>query len=412
MKFSFRYNNERKKLIENFFSLSVLQVLSYVFSLITLPYLAKTIGAENFGRIAFGAAVISYFQCVVQWGFRYSSVRDIAISRDDPVAVSKIASKVLCASLFLMIASSLVLLLLVCLVPSLYAEKEIILITALIIPGYTFFPDWLFQGMEKMKYITFMSFFSRLLFTISIFLFIKSPDDYVLEPAIQALGQFLPGILSLMYGIKIFNLKLKFVGFKEPICTLKEGFNVFFTQFMPTLYNQMSIVLLGSLVGQTAVGLFSAAYKFIGISEQFSAVLSRTFFPFLARRMDKHRMYALISGSISLLVSLVLLLGADIIINLFFTDEYTEAVFLLRILAFGPFFLFLRNTFGVNGLILIKKDKSYRNIVFICSVLGFVLALFSIPKWGSVGVAITFMVSWALMGLCSYFIFNKCNNEK
>lgn len=165
MKFSFRYNNERKKLIENFFSLSVLQVLSYVFSLITLPYLAKTIGAENFGRIAFGAAVISYFQCVVQWGFRYSSVRDIAISRDDPVAVSKIASKVLCASLFLMIASSLVLLLLVCLVPSLYAEKEIILITALIIPGYTFFPDWLFQGMEKMKYITFMSFFSRLLFT-------------------------------------------------------------------------------------------------------------------------------------------------------------------------------------------------------------------------------------------------------
>ena len=66
----------------------------------------------------------------------------------------------------------------------------------------------------------------------------------------------------------------------------------------------------------------------------------------------------------------------------------------------------------MNGLILIKKDKSYRNIVFICSVLGFVLALFSIPKWGSVGVAITFMVSWALMGLCSYFIFNKCNNEK
>ena len=74
--------------------------------------------------------------------------------------------------------------------------------------------------------------------------------------------------------------------------------------------------------------------------------------------------------------------------------------------------MFLRNTFGVNGLILIKKDKSYRNIVFICSVIGFVLALISIPKWEGVGVAITFMVSWALMGLCSYFKFNKYNNEK
>lgn len=49
MKFSFRYNNERKKLIENFFSLSVLQVLSYVF----LPLKAYCKSGKNVGKASF-----------------------------------------------------------------------------------------------------------------------------------------------------------------------------------------------------------------------------------------------------------------------------------------------------------------------------------------------------------------------
>ena len=412
MKRFIQFKGERRNLVENFLSLSVLQVLGYVFSLITLPYLAKTLGAENFGRISFGAAVISYFQCVVQWGFRYSAVRDIAVKRSDNDSVSRIVSNVLCASSFLMILSFILLLLLVYIIPSFREEWKVILVTSLIIPGYTFFPDWLFQGMEKMKYITVMSFFSRLIFTLLIFLFIKSPDDYVVEPALQAIGQFIPGILSLLYGIKIFNLKLKLVGFSEILSTLKDGFNVFFTQFMPTLYNQLSIVLLGSMVSQAAVGVFSAAYKFIGISEQFAAVLSRTFFPFLARRINKHHVFAMISGTISLLVSAAFFVGADIIIKIFFTEEYSDAVFILRILAFGVFFLFLRNTFGMNGLVLIKKDKIYRNIVFYSSIVGFILALISIPLWGNIGVAFTFMISWALMGIISFLKFRQFNNEK
>lgn len=399
-------------MISNFLSLSVLQVLGYIFSFITLPYLAKTLGAENFGKITFASAFIAYFQCIVQWGFRFSAVRDIAVVKDDISKVSRICSRVLWSSIFLMFVTYLLLIVIVGLIPIFKNEWKLILLTSLIMPGYTFFPDWLYQGMERMKFITIMNFVSKLIFTICIFLFISKPDDYCLEPAFQALGQIVPGLIALIYAIKLFGLKLSIVSLREVFSTLKDGFNVFFTQFMPTIYNQLSIVFLGVFISQTSVGIFSAAYKFIGISEQIAAVLSRTFFPFLARRIDKHHVFVLISGSMSLIVSLFLFIGSDFIIDLFFTAEYENAKLILRVLSFGPFLLFLRTAYGMNGLVLIHKDNIYRNIILWCSVLGFVLALLAIPILGELGVAITFVVTWACMGIFSYINFKKNKNAE
>lgn len=68
----------------NFMWLSVLQVASCVFPLITMPYLARVIGVEGFGEIAFASAIMVWIQTIADWGVNLTATRDVAQNRDNP----------------------------------------------------------------------------------------------------------------------------------------------------------------------------------------------------------------------------------------------------------------------------------------------------------------------------------------
>lgn len=76
-------SKDGKILVSNFLYLTLMQVAGFIFPLLTLPYLAKIIGTNGFGRIAFASAVIIWLQTISDWGFNYTATRNIARNRDD-----------------------------------------------------------------------------------------------------------------------------------------------------------------------------------------------------------------------------------------------------------------------------------------------------------------------------------------
>lgn len=403
-------SKEAKNLLSNFLSLSFLQVAGYVFPLLTLPYLARVIGVEKFGEIAFASAVLIYFQTLVDYGFILSAVRDIARCRDDKQAVSEIYSRVMWARFLLTGLAFILLSGLIMFVPYFYQMRYILFLSFLLIPGHAMFPDWMFQALEKMKYITIFNVLIKFVFTIAVFLFIKKQDDYLLQPIFSALGFIISGICS-MCLIRKWGIKLQITPLKTVLLAIKDNTDLFVNQLVPNLYNSLSVLLLGFFHGSTANGIFDAGNKFNTIATNLLVIVSRTFFPFLSRKIEKHYVLVRVNITMSVLMAIVLFVFAPLIIHVFFTKEFDTAIIVLRIMSISLVFLAMSNAYITNWLIVKGYERDARKITVLASLVGFVLAVPLVYFYSFIGAALTVMLSRGLMGLGGYMRVVKLKNQ-
>ena len=394
-------SKDGKILVSNFLYLTLMQVAGFIFPLLTLPYLAKIIGTNGFGRIAFASAVIIWLQTISDWGFNYTATRNIARNRDDKQIVSKIFSSVFWARCVLMIFSLFLLVLLFCIISEFKENADIILVTFLMIPGNIMFSEWFFQGIEKMKYITFLNLLAKFFFTICIFLFVKDKDDYILQPLFVSLGFISSGFIALYIILFRWEIQLTRPVWTDIRKTIKDSTNVFINNLMPNMYNSMATRLLGFFSSETMVGIYSSGKNFVSVSNTMLAIISRTFFPYLSRKENKHRIYAKISICITLIVVVALFVLAPFIIHLFYTEDFSDSIKVLRITSISLLFITLNNVYGTNYLLIHNCDKLLRNIVVVASLTGFLISFPLIYYWGYIGASLTFLFTSMMLGTLS-----------
>lgn len=404
---SYRNNQDTKILAKNFLFLSLLKGVSLVVPLITLPYLTRVIGVEKFGILAFTSAIMIFIETITNWGFDFTAVRDVAKNRGNKEIVSQIVSEVLFSKLVIMLISFLVLVSAIYMIDSLKRYSVVLVFTFLYIPGHILFPDWLFQAYEDMKYITLLNVLSKIIFTVLIFVVIRDSSDYLYQPLLTACGYIVSGIIALYIIVHKYGVHLYKPTFRCMFCRLKNSTNMFISLILPNLYTNLSTILLSTNYGATATGIYAGGQRFQSIVDQLTQVLSRTFFPFLARNIDKHYLYVRISGMVSIMSCLLLFFGANLITDLFYTSEFNESATVLRIFAISPFFLFLMNAYGTNYLVIVGKENILRNIIVLCSVLGCLLTWIFTLRYGYIGAASTITIVWGIRGLLTYYFSHK-----
>ncbi len=104
--------------VKNFFSLSIIQSVNYILPLITTPYIARVIGLEKYGVIAFALALCQYFVVFTSYGFNLTATRNISKNRSNTHELSLIFSRVMYTKVFLFSISLPVFIVIVVLVPT------------------------------------------------------------------------------------------------------------------------------------------------------------------------------------------------------------------------------------------------------------------------------------------------------
>lgn len=395
-----------KTLTKNFSALAILQMLRYFIPLIVLPYVTPIIGLEHFGEIAIAASFTLIVQVFVNYSFSFMGARDIARNRDDKKKMSEIVSKTLFAYIGIYVVMVVLSAFLIFLVPK-FRSIWLLISIYLLAPVFSAMVcEWFFQGVEKMHNITIVNTLSRVLFLLSVFVLIKEEDDYIFYPVCEVLGHVVAGLYSIVVMTKKYECKIRFPGFATVLYYIKQGKDLFLNQSCILLFNRLPNILLGNMAGSSAAGLYHAAFRLQDAGYHGVDTLNRTFFPFLARRMDKHKAYLRINFAFALFVAVVLFAFAPFFVRLLFAPEFTSAVKLLRILSFSILFLGISSAYGVNHLLLIGKEKLVRNITFCVIGSGFVLLIVMVRWFNETGAAITMVIVNMALAF-SYFVATK-----
>ena len=364
-----------KSLLENFISLSALQLANYIFPLITLPYLVRVLGVEYFGLLAFAAATVTYFNIITDYGFNLTATRDISIHRENKAKVIEIFSSVMSIKVILMFVSFLLLTILVFSFNNINQHALIYYATFGIVLGETVFPVWFFQGIEKMKYITLLNLLSKTIFTIAIFCFIREEADYFLVPVFTSAGYIIAGICSLIIINKKFNISFQF----QPIASLKfylkDGWYIFVSEIGMGIYKNSAVFVLGIFTSNVVVGYFSIAKKIIDALNKVSVVFSRTIFPYINSSFKeladvvalfKKLIWVIIAYSVIFFI--LILFFSDNIVNLIAGESYPMIIVSLNIMAIVPLIIGL-NIPAVNLLLFTKNDMFFSSSLILGSLL-------------------------------------------
>src|SRR5690606_32222404 len=121
-----------------------------ILPLITLQYVLRVLGFENYVTIVLATSLIAYFHSVTAYSFMITATRDVAVFKSSPRKLNLIYSNVIQIKTLFFLFSFCCILLIVYLYPPFYVNRDVYLITTLSLFGHVLFPDWFFQGMEKM----------------------------------------------------------------------------------------------------------------------------------------------------------------------------------------------------------------------------------------------------------------------
>ena len=403
------------KLFENILSLTVIKGLEYILAFITFPYLVRVLQVEQYGLIVFAQSIIQYFVLLTDYGFNLLGPREIA-QHDSVKERGSVFSNIFFSKLLLLFGSTVIygfgMLGL-----AYYHKVDIVLylIFYLMVIGNVLFPVWFFQGIQQMRYITFVNIIANVFRVAGIFMLVKTPQDYLLAALFQAIVPLVAAVFSWVILVKDYPEVLVLPNRQGIKKMFVDGWSVFTSTIAINLYTASNVVVLGMMTNNTVVGYFSGAKKIIDNVTLLISPITQAIYPYVSKKASisktdalsfLHKIIIALGGG-NLLLSLFIMVFAEWIVKLLLGSGYEQSVLLLRIMAFLPVIISLSNIFGVQTMLVFGMQKEFSRILMMAAVLNTCVVLPMIYLYEGIGVSVTITVTECFVTVMMWYVL-KC----
>ena len=396
----------------NFIMNMLLTLSSFIFPLISFPYVSRILAPAGIGRVSFAQSLITYFLLISELGISSYGIKAVAKVRDDREDLSRTAQELLCINTLMSLIAYALLIIITMAVPRLYANAELIMICSISILFNTLGMEWLYKGLEQYTYITWRSLLFRTIAIVLMFAFIHTSEDYVIYAMITVFAASASGILNFINVRKYISLK-PFRNLK-PARHLKSVCIFFAMSCATTIYTNLDTVMLGFMSNDIEVGYYNAAIRLKLILVAFVTSLGAVLLPrasYYAEHQKKAELERLISAAfnfvivVSVALTIYCIVYAKDIVLLLSGNEFLPAAVVMQLIMPTVILIALSNVTGIQILVPLGGERFVLYSELVGAVTDVILNALLIPKLGAAGAAIgTVIAEISVLAVQTWFL--------
>ena len=397
----------------NFIMNAALSISTFLYPLITYPYVTRTLGAEYYGKVIFATYVVNWVTMFAQLGIPTYGIRACAACRNDEAKLRKTVREILTLNLITALLVYAVFLLLIMLVPRFREDPVLFLIVSVPVLLNAVGADWFFKGLEEYGYVTFRDTLFRILSIVLLFLLVHSERDYRLYALTTAVAGGGPAVLNYL------NARKKLGGFRDGTATdWQRHFRPVMTFFMLsvaiTIYTSMDVVMLGFLSSDAEVGYYGAATRMKGIAVSFVTAMGGVLMPRVSNYLaegKKEEFRDLVTRNFAFVFLIAAPMAlyctgmADQVILLLSGERFQGAVLPMRAISITTLLIGISNVTGMQILVPSGRERLTTISTVWGAVVNLIVNLTLIPRMGAMGaVTGTVMAETAVLLVQIWFL--------
>jgi len=375
-------------------------------------WVARYLGPEQFGLWNFAIAFSAMFGPFAALGLDGIVVRNLVKTpeRQHELLGTAFALKLIGAVVALMLALIAIALM--------HTDEQLTLwLVALSAAGFIFQSvnviDFYFQAKVQSKYTVYAANAAFILITIvKVALLISAAP--LIAFAWVGLGEVALTSLFLLFAYKMNHYNFRDWSYDSSVARelLKESWPLIFAGVAVSLYMRIDQVMLGAMLGQGEVGLYSVALRLSEVWYVIPSIIVASVTPAISNAhtysydLYKLRLQQLFNNlvKIAYLVAIPMTFLANFLVHLLYGESYGNAGAILAVHIWAAVFVFL----GVASTPWTMNEKTMKVALYqtmLGASINILLNIYLIPRYGGVGAAVATALSQCLCVWVSNYFF-------
>lgn len=384
------------------------QVLILLLPIVTVPYISRVLGSYGVGLNAYTNSIVQYFVLIGTMGVSLYGNRAIAYVRDDKRKLSETFWGIFYLKLITTVAAYLLFLLFIFFTDS--KDKNIYLIQSIYIISAAADISWFFMGIEDFKKTVTRNTIVKIIVVCFIFVLVKNKDDVWKYVLLLASAELI-GQVVLWKSIKKYVIVSRMT-IKEILKYFIPAISMFIPQLAIQIYAILDRTMVGVISTTSEVGYYDNAQKIIKISLAVVTSLGTVMLPKMTNTFANNdkvtiRKYIVKSFKFVSFLAFPIMFGiagiASNFVPWFFGNEFLKCDILIVVIS--PIILAIAwsNVLGIQIMLPIGKNKEFTICVIIAAVVNFILNLFLIRSYASIGASISSVVAESIVTILQFY---------